>query len=457
MKRLTISLLMAATMAATFVATEPDARACGGCFVPPENNTIVTDHRMILSVGRNQTTLYDQIRYTGDPKEFAWVLPISGTATVGLSADTLFGALDNLTQVQVQAPTPNCPRPTNCRNAGAAASDSAGSSSGSGGVTVLKQEVVGPYETVQLRSTDADALKRWLAANNFAIPADINPVIDQYVAEKFDFLAMKLVPGATVKSMRPVRVTTQGAGAALPLRMVAAGTGPTVGITLWVLGEGRYEPQNFQSFIIKAEDLVWDWTAGKSNYKELRAARSNGSTWEVETSVNVNLSTIESYLGFSGGGSTSGAPGDDGGYLPETSNGVITKSASQVKQEDMNTLFSGIASGRVTRIRADLARAALGKDLLVTASADQSLLQGTRQVTKTTGTFQCPQFPGCDTENPDGTPGSGDSFGGSRESFSCTTAPSNGGSQSTNPGWLAAVGAALGLAAVKASRRRKSA
>ena len=36
---------------------------------------------------------------------------------------------------------------------------------------------------------------------------------------------MNLVPGQSVSAMRPVRVTTQGAGLALPLRMVAAVTG----------------------------------------------------------------------------------------------------------------------------------------------------------------------------------------------------------------------------------------
>ena len=72
--------------------------------------------------------------------------------------------------------------------------------------------------------------------------------------------------------MRPVRVTTQGREPVLPLRMVAAGTGATVGITLWVVGEGRYEPQNFPSFVDPHDDIAWDWTQSKSNYTELRAA-----------------------------------------------------------------------------------------------------------------------------------------------------------------------------------------
>lgn len=30
---------------------------------------------MILAIGSNETTLYDQIRYQGSPESFAWVLP----------------------------------------------------------------------------------------------------------------------------------------------------------------------------------------------------------------------------------------------------------------------------------------------------------------------------------------------------------------------------------------------
>ena len=77
---------------------ERDAAACGGCFTPPpppmetETESVITDEKMILSISMNQTTLYDQINYSGSPSSFAWVLPIKGAVTVGLSADVLFQA-----------------------------------------------------------------------------------------------------------------------------------------------------------------------------------------------------------------------------------------------------------------------------------------------------------------------------------------------------------------------------
>src|SRR5579864_4160802 len=94
-----------------------DANACGGCFSPPtqtQTATVVTDHRMILSISPMQTTLYDEIEYSGSPTSFAWVLPIRGAVTVGLSADAIFTALEQRTQTQiVSPPVPQCP-PCNC-------------------------------------------------------------------------------------------------------------------------------------------------------------------------------------------------------------------------------------------------------------------------------------------------------------------------------------------------------
>ncbi len=214
MRRMFHVAIATLALAGTMVLAPRGASACGGCFAPPESPTIVTDHRMILSISKDQTTLYDQIRYQGSPASFAWVLPVSGTVEVGLSSDIVFGSLDQLTRTQIIPPPRNCPAPPQCdfgsRSAGAPSAD-AGAMGTNEDVTVTKREVVGPYETVQLRATDPAALQTWLANNGFAVPADVKPVVDKYVAENFDFLALKLLPGKGVQDMRPVRVTTKGA------------------------------------------------------------------------------------------------------------------------------------------------------------------------------------------------------------------------------------------------------
>jgi len=452
MKRFVIAGAIA--LAAVTASFEREASACGGCFNPPENPTVVTDHRMILSIAQDQSTLYDQIKYAGSPASFAWVLPISGEVTVGLSADIVFGALDSLTQTQLIAPPRNCPGPpADCP--AALGAPSAAANDDAGGVNVIKKEVVGPYETVQLQASNPNALRDWLSANGFNVPADVAPVVDTYVAEKFNFLALKLVPGKGTQDMRPVRVTTKGANVALPLRMVAAGTGPVVGISLWVIGDGRYEPQNFGSFYIATDEILWDWTANKSNYTELRAQKTsagNGRVWEIESSINlqrVMFDNIVKSSSWNGGGPYPQTDEERAAvdYLEiKDEQGIVTKTAAQARDEDLETLFHLVASPRVTRMRADLAHAALDVDLVMTAAKDQSVLQNVRQLTKEANQPLCPVWNGCSTNGqaPRDEAVARSSASGDGETFACVAAP-----KTSRPKTWAGVGfAALGLAEI---------
>ena len=439
-------------------ASERRAEACGGCFAPTENPTVVTDHRMILSVSKSQSTLYDQIAYQGEPASFAWVLPFSGEINVGLSADIVFGAIDQLTQTVI-LPPPGCVPNAGSSSGSSGTGGSAGASDGSGGVTVLKQEVVGPYETVQLQASDPKALDSWLQANGFAIPPAVAPVISTYVAEHFNFLAMKLLPSKGIQDMRPVRVTTKGANVAMPLRMVAAGTGANVGIALWVIGEGRYEPQNFGSFIIDNNDLGWDVGASRSNYSDVRArltTEGGGAAWEIESSIFLLRPQLESIVKqgtFSNGGRIPQTDEERAAtdYLPVMdAQGTVTKSAAAVRDDDLATLFADMPTTRVTRMRADLVQSALDRDLVLRAAADQSFLTNVRQLTR----CGLPGDPSSTVINP-GDPTPGDTTtngggGGGGSTFMCAARPTREGA------WVSIGFSFVAVAALRGIRRRRS-
>lgn len=404
--------LAAASLLATFMG-EREAAACGGCFHPPTQvASDITDERMLLATSTKQTTLYDQIRYSGNPSSFAWVLPIHGTVDVGLSADVLFDSMDTLTATQINPPPQNCPGPpAECSNfkyggfnsAAAAPSDSAGATS----VTVTKQENVGPYATVQLHSTSSAALNQWLADNGFSIPDDVKPVIEQYVTEGFDFLAMKLLPNQGIQSMRPVRVTTGGASFSLPLRMAAIGTGVSVGITIWVVADGRYQPQNFPFYRIDDKDLVWDWSTNASNYTTLRAQNESnlqGKGWEIESSLTLNQQVITNVIAsggvyYGGGGVGNVAQSnasDDYLAVPPDDAGANGQSPDDVRSADIAALFAGMAAPnvRVTRMRSDITHAAMTTDFVLQAAPDQSELSNIRTVTQAVN-LTCPVYDGC--------------------------------------------------------------
>jgi hypothetical protein len=415
MNRKTVILGVSLATAGLALAGARDAEACGGCFHPPTQTVSdITDERMLLAVSTLQSTLYDQLRYTGNPTNFAWVLPIRGTVDVGLSADVLFDSFDAMTTTQIVPPVPNCPSPSCQFGAVPAAANGGGSADVSGTVTVLKQENVGPYATVQLQASDSNALQNWLAQNGYNISADVAPVVAEYVKEGFDFLAMKLLPNQGVQAMRPVRVTTPGASLSLPLRMAAVGTGQEVGITIWVVADGRYEPQNFPFFHIDDSALIWDFSTSQSNYTALRQQQETalkGKGWEIESSISLNEQTITNVIlsggqyyggGGFGGGVAAPAPADPSlDYLPvgdpdAGAEGGASQTAEEVRTADVNALFAGLTGPnvRVTRIRSDIEHAAMTADFVLQASADQSELSNVRNVTQSVN-LTCPIYNGC--------------------------------------------------------------
>jgi hypothetical protein len=423
---------------------EREARACGGCFVPPSQNadSQITGERMIFSISTLQSTLYDEITYSGSPSSFAWVLPIRGKADVALSADLLFAALDQATASTILQPPTNCPPPPSCNYTGSYAAGSAadaGSADESASVTVLSQKQVGPYETVQLSSTNGSALTSWLTTNGYNIPASDQPSINHYVSLGMDFLALKLVPGAGVNTMQPVRVTTQGAYPVLPLQMVAVGTGATTGITLWIVADGRWEPQNFPFFTITDAELAWNWNTNSSNFEQVRqtkAAAFHGAGWQIESSIDLATSAFsqtvqqaQQYLQYSqtpvggytvaasnggggAGGSDSGsdsssgdasggdaAGGDGGGDGGGSGQPVGFDAGDELSllaaaQQDVEVLFAGIhgANARITRLRGDIAHTALTSDLTIQASANQAELSNVYSTTQQIGEPLCPVY-----------------------------------------------------------------
>lgn len=326
-----------AALAAFCALSSGDADACGGCFHPKaeQGSSVITDHRMVFSVSTERTILWDQVRYSGSPKEFAWVLPVRSGAVIELSRDEWMTALDRSTRSTVTGPERFCSG--SFGGGGGSGGSYGGSPSGGGGcsggsedsysafggsgdpsyadagssgsfqgnedVEVVSQDVIGPYQAVTIHSKDGTGISGWLKDNGFAINDPEKPIIDSYTTEGFDFIALRLRPNVGVRAMRPVRVITPGADTSMPLRMVTAGVGSHVAITLWVIGEGRYETANFPSGKIDDSLLTWDGNASKSNLGSLETAKmaeNAGRTWVVQASGRADLSTATNPYNTSG-------------------------------------------------------------------------------------------------------------------------------------------------------------
>lgn len=363
------------------------ASACA-VFVEPGESPPVLGHTMILSLGKDKTTLWDQFVYSGDPASFGWILPTKGIVQVGVSSDALFSALAEVTSPAIYAPSDECPNScTNDRAGG-------GGPNGDGNVTILAREVVGPFQTVQLASQDPAALTNWLQTNNYPVPMGVQPILDAYVAEGFGFLAVKLLPGQGSDAVKPIRVTFDGAAPSFPMRLLNAGTGSSTDVTLFVLADGRYEPSGAPTFTINPEELTWDYAAEKSDYEAVRAAKlaaAGGTSLLVEYARPTDSFLIDTPL-------TEFVSSDpkQGGY-----GGDPMKSAQQLLQEDLAALHGSLggASGGapwIMRFVGTLSKEALKQDLTLTAAASQTELSSSIVPGKKVNEPECPPDPcGC--------------------------------------------------------------
>ena len=85
-------------------------------------------------------------------------------------------------------------------------------------------------------------------------------------------------------------------------------------------------------------------------------------------------------------------------YLPKTDGqGNVLLTAAQARDADLAVLFNGLQTTRITRMRADLAHAALDQDLQMIASKSQDELSNIRQLTREVNQPQCPVWDGCNS------------------------------------------------------------
>jgi len=446
-------VLIACAATVFVVSSAPDAKACGGCFhgeptTPTQSPSVITDHRMVLALSPTMTTLWDQVEYAGDPEEFAWVLPIRGKVVVGLGNDSFINALDQQSAPVIRAPQSSCAPvffggDTSSSGCGMSSGDSeeatsAPSDPGGGlgwqedsGVFVTDRSTVGPYETVQVHGTDAGGIIGWLRTNKFVVPVELEPMLQKYVTEGFDFVAVKLRPGLGVHAMRPIRVSFKGAYPTLPLRMVRAGVGEKVGIKLFVISSGRWKTANFPTLAIDPQMVTWDFTAARSDYVLVRDRESQklgGRAWTVESSLEINRTLLPvSYEPAppdppkdSGADDTAtDAPVDDAASdtaVDEVATdaavddaaiddaAAATDTAAPTPPDydagaapavdpyasDLEVAYGTYSVRRVTRLRTDLASKFLDVDLQLEADENQALLPRELQVTKGINE-NCPQ------------------------------------------------------------------
>ncbi|HYH98454.1 DUF2330 domain-containing protein [Hyalangium sp.] len=251
--------------------TAPRAEACGGffCSRAPIDQA---GERIVFGVRDNTVEAHIQIQYQGAAEKFSWVVPMPAKPSLNVGSPLIFGYLDSQTQARFTLDWQNsCDEPG--RGGELADADGGGPPQGaptSGGVTVVSQSEVGPYDAAILLADEATALSTWLVDNGYDLTPQGTQALEPYVGKGNYFVALKLQQNKQVGDLRPIIVRFEGNRPCIPIKLTAIAARPDMPIIAYVLSSKRAIPVNYRHVLINPTRI--DWLRFGSNYNAVATA-----------------------------------------------------------------------------------------------------------------------------------------------------------------------------------------
>jgi uncharacterized protein (TIGR03382 family) len=256
----------------------PPALACGGMFCDAAVPVDQAAERIVFTFEGDQLTTEVQITYQGQDDDFAWVVPVPAEPELFVSNDALFTQIANATVPtftligdQKGGGSFGCAVDNQLQLAPRADSDDAG-----GGVSVVSEGTVGPYDTVVLQADDSATLLTWLQDQGYNLPDDVATVLEPYTATGQYFVALKLSADKDTGDLAPLGMRYPATAASIPIQLTSIATVPDLPIEAFVLGPSRAVPDNYLH--VQINEAAIDWYTAGSNYRAVvaRAADEAG-------------------------------------------------------------------------------------------------------------------------------------------------------------------------------------
>ncbi|MEV0372017.1 DUF2330 domain-containing protein [Streptomyces sp. NPDC050636] len=239
-------------LAVQLVSLARPAYACG-C------GAMVVDEKTTLSVNRETSAVrwdgkHEQIVMSltvdGTAPDAAWIMPVPHRAKVELGDSDLFSQLAGLTAPAVKTRHYFWPHSSDWPFGGHGDTAAAPLPGARGpGVGVVGRERLGPFDVARLTATDPDALRDWLKSNGFQLPSSLAAELRPYVAQKWEYVAVRLAPAAPENrsylsgTLDPLRLSFASERLVYPMRLSRLAKTPQ-SLGLYVFAPHRMEPRS---------------------------------------------------------------------------------------------------------------------------------------------------------------------------------------------------------------------
>jgi len=234
-KRLTIVVL-------SLLASTSVVLGDGGIFIrrATPKDILQPTQKVYVRWDGSQESLLIQTKYQGPAEEMVWIVPVPAKPEVELGDGAIFEELSKETAYADVSVTDfiGLTRTT-------AGAERRGRSD-----PVEWRQQIGAYDVVLLRPVGEEHAVRWLQANEFGIPDDIVPILEDYIRKQWWMIAARIHPDALTNITRenlaqgllhPLALTFQTSACVYPMRLTSMAAGPVEEL-IYIEGPMHFEP-----------------------------------------------------------------------------------------------------------------------------------------------------------------------------------------------------------------------
>jgi hypothetical protein len=235
------------------------------------------DQRAIILWNGTEISLTLSTGYTGDGGDAAWIIPTAippeagDVRETGESGEEAFQALEEITAVRQ-------PRSGVGGVRGSDVGTSQFSWSDEDDVKVFGKLSLEHYEVSVLGAKRSTTLLGWLQENGYRIGTGATAILDEYVRDRWAFVAVKLKPSEKRhyqnEFLPPLTIAYRSDRIVFPLRVSSVSTPREVKITLYVIAGSTVSSSNFSTTPLQFEGNWLLHRQGWDEYVESSIRRS---------------------------------------------------------------------------------------------------------------------------------------------------------------------------------------
>jgi len=265
-----IPLLLITLATSTLVVASPASAFCGFYVAKADANLFNRSSKVVVARKDQRTVITMASDYSGDPREFALVVPVPNVVNpdqIHITENSLIDQLDAYTAPRLVEYFDHDP----CAYYTAAGSPpswlayltalatsddrlvSPGPSRAQAlGIKIEAQYTVGEYDILILSAKQSDGLSTWLTEEGYRIPVGAAPVLGSYIKQGMKFFVAKVnlreKDRLGFQYLRPIQVAYDTHKFMLPIRLGTVNAdGPQDMVVLMLTANGRVETTNYRT------------------------------------------------------------------------------------------------------------------------------------------------------------------------------------------------------------------